>query len=91
MAAMAPVHAPEREKHVDWILDRIFKVEYLALLTDSWAVWRQGDNANHFQVRSCLTYPQAKTLARELESRGHKHLVQPCGGVTVLEADRNVR
>ena len=27
--------------HVDWILDRIFKDEYLALLTDSWAVWRQ--------------------------------------------------
>ena len=68
----AGIPSHERQKYADWILDRIFKDEYLALLTDSWAVWRQDDNANQFVVRSGLTYPEAKALVRELEARGHK-------------------
>jgi hypothetical protein len=65
------VPSSEREKYADWITDRIFEDEYLALQTDSWAVWRQGDNANRFVVRSGLTYEEMKALARELEGRGH--------------------
>jgi hypothetical protein len=67
----AAIPSPEREKYADWITDRIFEDEYLALQTDSWAVWRQGDNANRFVVRSGLTYEEMKALARELEGRGH--------------------
>jgi hypothetical protein len=66
------IPAPERDTYVDWILDRVFKAEYLALLNDSWTVWRLDDNGNRFAVKSGLPYQQAKALAAELEAKGHK-------------------
>jgi hypothetical protein len=88
----AGIPSPQRETQVDWILDRVFKDEYLALLTDSWAVWRQDDNANHFVVRSGLTYQEAKALVQELEGRGHKQFYwcRPAE-MTVPETDGSMR
>ena len=88
----ANIPSPERERYADWILDRVFKDEYLALLTDCWAVWRQDDNANHFAVRSGLTYQEAKALVQELEGRGHKQFYWCCPAeMTVPETDGNMR
>ncbi len=61
-----------RASHVDNILERIVKEEFLGLLRGTWTVWRQDDNGNSFQVESRLSYEAAQTLTAELEARGHK-------------------
>jgi hypothetical protein len=66
------VPSPAREGYADWILDRIFKEEYLAVLSDDWTVWRQDDNGNRFIVQRTLTYHEAKALVSELEAKAHK-------------------
>lgn len=66
------VHSPDREKYVDWILDRIFKPEYLGVFGKEWTVWRQDDVGNHFVVETGLSYERAQEVALEFERRGHK-------------------
>src|SRR5258706_243334 len=66
------ISSPERESYVDWILDRIFKDEYVAVFIDDWTVWRQDDNGNLFIVEKNLGYEGAQSLVASLEARGHK-------------------
>jgi len=40
--------------------------------TGLWTVWRQDDNGNKFMVEGNLTEDNAKQLAHDLESTGHK-------------------
>jgi hypothetical protein len=42
------------------------------VLRDDWTVWRQDDNGNHFRVQSGLSHEEARSMAEELEKRGHK-------------------
>jgi hypothetical protein len=46
----------------------------LATPVASWVVYRQDDNGNRFEVRSCASRDEAFEVARELETRGHKQL-----------------
>ncbi|GAB1270340.1 hypothetical protein NBRC116493_35940 [Aurantivibrio infirmus] len=66
------IEDPHRKQSVDWILDKLFKPEYIALLEDKWEVWRQDDNGNHFKMKEDLSYPQAKEIVAEYTAKGHK-------------------
>ncbi|WP_035057448.1 hypothetical protein [Andreprevotia chitinilytica] len=63
---------PEKKRSVDWILDQLLKPELMALLSDSWALWRLDDNGNHFKVKGGLSYEEVWRLKQEYESSGHK-------------------
>ena len=39
---------------------------------EDWTVWREDDNGARFVVRAGLPRAAAKTLAEELQLRGHK-------------------
>ena len=66
------IEAPEKDRYVDWILDRIFRDEYIAALQDDWTVWRQDDSGQHFEMKRGLGYYEAKEMVSEYEARGHK-------------------
>lgn len=40
----------------------------------AWQVWRQDDAGNRSLVRAGLSEVSARTLAAELEARGHKQM-----------------
>ncbi len=62
------VPSPDREKFVEWILDEIFKPEYMALLRNEWTVWR-NENAKHFVVETGLSFDQARALVEKLRKQ----------------------
>lgn len=41
-------------------------------IDETWTVWRQDDNGNHFAVKRGLSKHEAERLAAEFEARGHK-------------------
>jgi hypothetical protein len=71
----------DKERYVDSILDGIVRNEYLALLSDSWSVWRQDDNGNHFLVQDGLGYDEAKSTVESFTAKGHKqyYWLKPTG------------
>ncbi len=66
------IDSPEKERYVDWILDRIVKPEFDRHTPALWSVWRQDDNGNRFLVESGLSRDTARRTASEFERRGHK-------------------
>jgi hypothetical protein len=73
------VPSPEREEYVDWILDKIFKSEYKAAISDNWSVWCQDNQGIRSILENNLSYDDAKAMARELNMNrnGSKHWHQP--------------
>jgi hypothetical protein len=42
--------------------------------SETWAVWRQDDNGNRFEISGGHSYEEADRLRAEFEARGHKQL-----------------
>lgn len=64
------ISSPERDRYVDWVLDQIFRQEYLAALGDDWTVWREDENGGYVPVEENLSYVRAQSLLEELNSSG---------------------
>jgi len=62
------VPSSDRARFVDWILDEIFKPEYIGLLRNEWTVWRD-DKIKHFLVEGSLTFDQAVALVENLRKQ----------------------
>lgn len=63
----------ENDRAVSWILDRIFRPEFIGA-TDRpvWCVMRQDDNGNHFEVKGGLSRAAAQAMLKQFEEAGHK-------------------
>jgi hypothetical protein len=63
------VPAPDRQRYVDWILDRIIKTEYLAVLCDKWSVWSQENDRRHTELERNLSYDVARRTLENVRGR----------------------
>jgi hypothetical protein len=55
----------ERNRYVDWILDKIIRPEYVRVLEDDWTIWQQDQSGDHLALQSGLTYKNAKSILQE--------------------------
>ena len=69
------IEGPDRERCVDWILDRIVREEFERILAETsaeWSVWRQDDNGSQFEIARNVSATEAGRRIAQLESTGHK-------------------
>ncbi|TGL31636.1 hypothetical protein EHQ52_17060 [Leptospira koniambonensis] len=55
----------DSQRYVDWILDRLVKHEFLAVLEDNYALWKSDENRDRILLISDLKYPEARKILNE--------------------------
>src|SRR5215472_12448759 len=63
------VPEPDRQRYVDWILDRMVKSEYLH---DKWSVWRQENDGRLTEIERNLPYDVARRILEDIRERTDK-------------------